>query len=183
MLDDRANIDTFNERSVGIRYRYRSYLKPNSIMSWYCKPFRKRHHRVALVLHFLHGARYPSRDKNRCRACRLGIRIKCTAVPRYSTTWFAKRSSDPWAALIYIRSHGWPSSFLNWVDGWSKRSRTPPSPVLLRWLARAAFDYIRVFMNMHDERWAPAKKFTAPTVWRFEDRDCVRASEHALNGA
>lgn len=29
---------------------------------------------------------------------------------------------------------------------------------------RAAFDYIRVFMNMHDARWAPAKKFTAPTV-------------------
>lgn len=83
-----------------------------------------------------------------CRACRLGIRIKCTAVSRYSTTWFAKRSSDPWAALIYIRSHGWPSSFLNWVDGWSKRSRTPPSPSTL-----ARSRGVRLRSSIHEYAW------------------------------
>lgn len=128
--------------------------------------------------YFLRGARgiLRERDKNRCRACCLGVRIKCTrpslGVPRRGEQRSLSRSylyTLSWLALVILES--------------SRRlieALEDPAVSFCASPTRAAFDYIRAFMNMHDERWAPAKKFTGPTVWRFEDRGlCSRERARA----
>lgn len=96
-------------------YRYQSCPKSNSIASRYHEAVTGT--AVTAPSHFLQKVRRRDilrRDKNRCRACRLGVRIKCTGPSFGTPPWrdsVEQRSLSrsylytlSWSALVILES-------------------------------------------------------------------------------
>lgn len=102
---------------------------------------------------FVWRARYPSRDKNRCRACRLGIRIKCTAVgvPRYFTTWLRPtRRGEEELQRSLSRSYLYTLSWLALVILESSRRLIEALEDSGRLLLRAGSRGVRLHSSIHE---------------------------------
>lgn len=147
-------------------------------------------HRAARAF-FTSAQEYPSRDKNRRRACRLGgeDRIKCkTAVSVFRDEVRREEKRAVLEESLFLSLSVYALSWLALVTLESSRRliEALEDPAVSFYTRGSAFDYIRVFMNMHDgkrERWrevgARAKIYGRDSLTFRGPATCVRASEHA----